>query len=218
MILTLKQDELGARGYEAVASHLRSSGIIVYPTETSYGIGANALNNEAVKKIYGIKGRDFSKPLPVIVKNLKMLISIAATNHREEDIISRFWPGPLTILFKARKSIENLAFIAGSNLVGARVSSHPFPAELFEHVDFPVTATSANISGEGEIDNFENVARLFSGINLGNHSEKIMLIDGGRLNGGTSTVIQVKKKGFSFVREGENNIKERLLCFIKNDK
>ncbi len=206
------QDSLTENDYIALGKYLRSSGILIYPTETSYAIGANALDNAAVKMIYDIKGRDFVKPLPVLVKDLNMLINIAYVGRQEEDIISKFWPGPLTILFKSKISGKYL-FTSNSEFVGARISPHPFPEILFNNIDFPVTATSANISGEDGLTDVGSIKRVFKGF-----EEKIVLIDGGDLTGGASTIIRIEKKKVIIVREGENNIKERLVCYMKNKK
>ena len=206
------QDSLTENDYIALGKYLRSSGILIYPTETSYAIGANALDNAAVKMIYDIKGRDFVKPLPVLVKDLNMLINIAYVGRQEEDIISKFWPGPLTILFKSKISGKYL-FTSNSEFVGARISPHPFPEILFNNIDFPVTATSANISGEDGLTDVGSIKRVFKGF-----EEKIVLIDGGDLTGGASTIIRIEKKKGIIVREGENNIKERLVCYMKNKK
>ncbi|MCL4321957.1 MAG: L-threonylcarbamoyladenylate synthase [Deltaproteobacteria bacterium] len=206
------QDSLTENDYIALGKYLSSSGILIYPTETSYAIGANALDNAAVKMIYDIKGRDFVKPLPVLVKDLNMLINIAYVGRQEEDIISKFWPGPLTILFKSKISGKYL-FTSNSEFVGARISPHPFPEILFNNIDFPVTATSANISGEDGLTDVGSIKRVFKGF-----EEKIVLIDGGDLTGGASTIIRIEKKKVIIVREGENNIKERLVCYMKNKK
>ncbi|MCL4498564.1 MAG: L-threonylcarbamoyladenylate synthase [Deltaproteobacteria bacterium] len=206
------QNSLTENDYIDIGKHLSSSGILIYPTETSYAIGANALDNAAVKMIYDIKGRDFTKPLPVLVKDLNMLINIAYVGRQEEDIISKFWPGPLTILFKSKISGKYL-FTSDSEFVGARISPHPFPEMLFNKIDFPITATSANISGEDSLTDFESIKMVSKGF-----EEKIVLIDGGELTGGASTIIRTLKKKVIMVREGDNNTKERLVCYMKNKK
>ncbi len=206
------QNDLTENDYIDIGKYLSSSGVMIYPTETSYAIGANALNNAAVKMIYNIKGRDFVKPLPILVKDLNMLINLAYVNRQEEDIIAKFWPGPLTILFKSKMSGKYL-FTSNSEFIGARISPHPFPEMLFNKIDFPITATSANISGEDSLTDFESVKRVFKAL-----GEKIVLIDGGELSGGSSTIIRTLKRKVITVREGENNIKERLVCYIKNKK
>lgn len=208
-----EQDNLIESDYKDIANYLCSSGIIIYPTETSYAIGANALDNNAVKAVYDLKSRDFNKPLPVIVKDLNMLIGLAYVNREEEDVISKFWPGPLTLLFKSKIIKGRYLFTSDSEFIGARVSSHPFTEALFNKADFPITTTSANISGEDSLFEFESVRTVFKA-----HRGKIVLINGGELSGGASTIIKIEKKKITMSREGDNNIKERLICYIKNKK
>jgi L-threonylcarbamoyladenylate synthase len=217
MIKIYDAGALGEKDYRDIGKHLKSSGIIIYPTETSYAIGANALDNSAVQKIYALKTRDSGKPLPIIVKDLNMLFNFASVNRKEEEIISKFWPGPLTILFNAKKTGGGYLFSAGSQFVGARISPHPFTLELFKEIDFPITATSANISGGESISDFkelkgEILARLSA------PGENILLIDSKELPGGSSTIIKTAKRKIEIVREGNNNVKERLICYIKNNE
>ncbi len=201
--------------YKDIKDHLQASGIIIYPTETSYAIGGNALDNSAVRKIYELKGRDADKPLPLLIKDLNMLLAIAAVGRREEDIISKFWPGPLTIIFnlKSKKPSENYLFTAGSVSVGARISPHPFTARLFEEIDFPLISTSANLSGKESFSDFNELNEKFLS-NLSNIN--ILAINAGELTGGSSTVIRIGKKNIEIIREGDNNIKKKLMCSIKN--
>ncbi len=208
------QNDLTENDYIDIGTYLSSSGVMIYPTETSYAIGANALDNDAVKIIYGIKGRDFAKPLPVLVKDFNMLINLAYVNRQEEDIISKFWPGPLTILFKSKISRRYL-FTSDSKFVGARISPHLFPQTLFNKIDFPITATSANISGEHSLTDFESIKRVFK---IFEKKIVLILIDSGELSGGSSTIVRTLKKKVIIAREGENNIKERLICYMKNKK
>ncbi|MHB8231849.1 MAG: L-threonylcarbamoyladenylate synthase [bacterium] len=217
MIKIYDEGALGEKDYQGIGKHLKSSGIIIYPTETSYAIGANALDNYAVQKIYALKTRDSGKPLPIIVKDLNMLFNLASVNRKEEEIISKFWPGPLTILFKAKKAVGNYSFSAGSEFVGARISPHPFTLKLFEEIDFPITATSANISGKESISDFKELKGEIL-TRLSALGENILLIDSKELPGGSSTIIKTAKKKIEIVRGGNNNVKERFICYIKNNE
>ncbi len=217
MIKTYDMETIGDKDYADIAKHLKSSGLIIYPTETSYAIGADALNNSAVRKVFRLKNRDADKPFPILVKDLNMLIGLASVNRREEDIISKFWPGVLTILFKSKKMPKKYLFTADSEFIGARISPHPFALRLFEEIDFPITATSANLSGKGGISDFDALLKNKFFTLLTSDKEDIILINGKKLPGGASTIIKVARKKIEIVREGDNNIKERLICSIKND-
>jgi L-threonylcarbamoyladenylate synthase len=202
--------------YEAIKKHLDSSNLIIYPTETSYAIGANALDDEAVKKIFLLKQRDNLKPLPIVVKNTAMLLNLTYIKKGEEDLISIFWPGPLTILFEARAD-KKYTFVPNSKYIGARVSSHIFIEELFQEIDYPIISTSANISSQESLNkiNENELEHIFA-----NYKDKdsIIVIDDGKLSGGCSTIVQIdsNNRKINIAREGNNNIKERLFCYIKN--
>ena len=215
MVKIYGETELDEKDYRDIGKHLKSSGIIIYPTETSYAIGANALDNSAVRQIYELKVRGAGKPLPVLVRDLNMLVNIAELNRREENVISKFWPGPLTIIFdlKSKKPAENYLFTAGSNSVGARISPHTFVANLFKEIDFPLVSTSANVSGKENFSDFNELNEKF----LSRLPDlKILAVNGGLLAGGSSTIIKFKKKNIEIIREGDNNIKKKLICSIKN--
>ena len=221
MVRIYELDTLTNKGYDLIKEHLENSGIIIYPTETSYAIGGNALNDNAVKKIYAFKGRNFKKPLPILVKDLKMLVDIADLKRPEENLISKFWPGPLTIIFKLKKKIfsKNYLFTGGLDSFAARISPHPFAEKIFEKIDFPLISTSANSSGKDSFSDFNELNKIFlSGIPEKN-DENILAVNAGELAGGSSTIIRLVKNGknIEVVREGENNIKKRLMCSIKNN-
>jgi tRNA threonylcarbamoyl adenosine modification protein (Sua5/YciO/YrdC/YwlC family) len=207
--------------YKEIKKHLLASGIIIYPTETSYAAGVNALDDSAVRKIYELKGRRSDKPLPIVVKNLNMLLDIAVVGRREEEVISKFWPGPLTVIFhlKPKKSGGGRLFAAGTDSVAARISTHSFVSELFEEINFPLVSTSANASGSESFADFPELNEKFlscpasSSLSGGN----ILAINAGELAGGSSTIVKIGKKGIEIIREGDNNIKKRLMCSIKNN-
>ncbi len=206
-------NDLTEKDYADIGEYMSSSGIIIYPTETSYAIGANALDNTAVNAIYSIKGRELTEPLPIIVKDLNMLINLAYVNRQEEDIISKFWPGPLTILFKSKKINNYFLFTSDSEFIGARISPHSFLESLFDKIDFPIISTSANISGEDSLTDLEGVRRVF-----GAYGDKVIVISDSELSGGSSTIIRIEKGKVTIVREGDNNMKERLSCYMRNKK
>jgi L-threonylcarbamoyladenylate synthase len=212
----LNYHDMTKADYEAIKEHLDSSNLIIYPTETSYAVGANALDDKAVKKIFLLKKRDSLKPLPIVIKNPAMLLNIAYIKKGEEDLMSIFWPGPLTILFEARADKEYL-FQSNSKYVGARVSSHIFIEELFQEIDYPIISTSANISSEESLNEIsENELDCI----FADYSDKdgIIAINDGKLAGGCSTILKIDgcTGKIKIVREGNNNIKERLFCCIKN--
>jgi L-threonylcarbamoyladenylate synthase len=179
---------------EAAARVLRDGGLAVYPTETFYGLGAAVARADAVHKLGSLKGRDASKPMPVIVgdeaaaRALWVEVPAAA-----EIFIKRFWPGPLTIVLPAR---PGLPFeLAPSGNIGIRVSSHPVARELARRVG-PLVATSANLSGNHESTKVAQIDRKLR--------EAVgFVLDAGQTPGGRpSTVLSFTEGKPEIIREG----------------
>jgi L-threonylcarbamoyladenylate synthase len=133
-----------------IAEALRRGQVFAYPTETFYGLGADAGNEAAIEKIFLIKGRNFNNPIPVIIGTREDLNDLV-TDIPEvaQELIDAFWPGPLTLVFRASKSVSP-QLTANTGFIGIRISSNPIARMLAQTLGRPLTATSANISGEKE--------------------------------------------------------------------
>ncbi|MEA1936859.1 MAG: L-threonylcarbamoyladenylate synthase [Patescibacteria group bacterium] len=132
---------------EIAAEVLENKGVIVYPTDTLYGLGANALDEDAVLKVYKIKKRDRNKPLPIITKDLKMVKKIACVDSKVERILNKIWPGAITIVLR-KKDVTPYVLTGNGETVAVRIPDNEFISALINKIDFPITATSANISRE----------------------------------------------------------------------
>ena len=131
---------------EQAAELLRSGGTVAFPTETVYGLGANALDAGAVAKIFAAKGRPAWDPLIVHVASGQMLDRVAVVTPQAEELIESFWPGPLTLLLERTVQVPD-AVTAGRALVGARMPSHPLALALIRAAGVPIAAPSANRFG-----------------------------------------------------------------------
>jgi L-threonylcarbamoyladenylate synthase len=180
----------------AVAA-LKRGDVISFPTETLYGLGADALNGAAVEKIYQLKGRDPANPIPVLVADRAMLnILVAEIPPLAERLIDEFWPGPLTLVLPARKDIPR-PLLNSSGGVGVRISSQPIATELVRGLGRPVTATSANPSGKPPARTVEEAKNYFS-------AEIAVFVDGGPLVSKTgSSVAAIRGDQIKVIREGE---------------
>ncbi len=175
---------------------LSEGGVIAYPTETFYGLGVNAFNAAAVERLVKLKGRPGGKPISVIIKDACVLKTVAREVPPEATrLIKRFWPGPLTIVFKAVDGLPE-ALTGGGATIGVRVSAHPTAGRLAAELSVPLTATSANPSGEPPPVTPEEVLSYFgSGLDA--------IIDGGRLPGkSASTVVDVTGEEPKILRAG----------------
>lgn len=140
---------------------LSSGGVVVYPTDTLYGLGANALESKAVEKIFTIKGRDFSKPLPIIVKNLVWADELAYISPRNQTILKKAWPGKFTAILPKKNTVLEL-ISAGINSVGIRIPDFVFTDKLLGKFGYPLTATSANVSGQEPTNDINKIIGTFS--------------------------------------------------------
>jgi L-threonylcarbamoyladenylate synthase len=176
---------------------LRRGEIIVFPTETLYGLGADALNLKAVEKIFDLKGRDSANPIPLLVADRRMLDTLVAeVPPLAEKLIASFWPGPLTIVFPARKNIP-ARLLNPSGGIGVRISSQPVAREIINQLGRPLTATSANPSGKPGARTVEEAKSYFAG-------KVDIFVDGGELPSKTgSTVIEITKDSLAIIRSGE---------------
>lgn len=186
-----------AEAIAAAVAALKRGDVIAFPSETLYGLGADALNPAAVEKVFQLKGRDATNPIPVLIADRGMLFTLVADiSPLAEKLIAHFWPGPLTIIFSARRNIPRL-LVNPAGGVGVRISSQPIAAELVQALGRPLTATSANPSGKPPARTAQEAREYFSG-QIG------IFIDGGKLTSQTgSTVVEMVGDLLKIIREGE---------------
>src|SRR5215510_1294971 len=110
--------------FEEILSFLRAGGVIGFPTDTAYGLGADPFNESAVRRIFEIKGRAETKPILVLVNSVSMANAVAEMSSRARDVADQFWPGPLTMILPARASVPSVV-TAGSGTIGVRWAGTP---------------------------------------------------------------------------------------------
>jgi L-threonylcarbamoyladenylate synthase len=180
---------------------LRRGGVVGYPTETVYGLGADAYDGEALERLFTIKGREMGKPISLLVGNVRMLEEVTSRiPPLAMSLTQGYWPGALTIIFEASKTCHPI-LTANSGKVGVRISPHRIPGKLLEALKRPITSTSANLSGNPSLTDPLEVYRILRG--------KIdLIIDGGKTDGeGESTVIDVTVSPPRILREGVVKLK-----------
>ncbi|MCI8273098.1 MAG: threonylcarbamoyl-AMP synthase [Clostridia bacterium] len=173
------------KGIEEAGQKIKAGGLVLFPTETVYGLGANGLNSEAVEKIYSAKGRKSDNPLILHISNLEMLSKIAqGITKVEQKLIQAFFPGPFTIILKRTDIVPDVV-TAGLETVGIRMPSGEIARRLIEEAGVPIAAPSANISGKPSGTNVQDIYEELK--------DKVdIIIDGGETEVGLeSTVVQV---------------------------
>jgi L-threonylcarbamoyladenylate synthase len=148
-IYKLNEKNIDSQAIKDAAKIIRSNGTVVFPTETVYGLGANALSTEAAKAIFAAKGRPTDNPLIVHINSVDMLLYVIGEplSDKAKKLMDVFWPGPLTLIFKKSSSIP-LEVTAGLDTVGVRMPDNAIALELIKQSGLPIAAPSANISGK----------------------------------------------------------------------
>jgi L-threonylcarbamoyladenylate synthase len=189
--------ETKADNLAAAVAALRRGEVIVFPTETFYGLGADALNFTAVEKVFRLKGRDPKNPFPVLVSDRSMLNSLVENiSPLAEKLIARFWPGPLTLVLPGRENIPP-PLVNSAGGIGVRISSQSTANEIVRMLGRPLTATSANPSGRPPARTIAQARNYFPG-------EIEVFIDGGESTSKTgSTVAAVVENKIKIIRAGE---------------
>ncbi|MBM4140507.1 MAG: threonylcarbamoyl-AMP synthase [Nitrospira sp.] len=195
LLIKISETNLEQALHHAVDS-LRNGSIIAYPTETFYGLGTKYDIEGSLKKLYDIKQRPKEKPMPLIIGNKELLSDVAVSvNLLALSFIERFWPGPLTLILPAKENLSEY-ITAGTGKVAARIPGESFALSLAKTANFPIIATSANLSGMPPAQDADAVIRYFG--------DKIDLIfDGGFATGGLpSTIVDVTGDEIYILREG----------------
>jgi L-threonylcarbamoyladenylate synthase len=183
------------RQVEQAADILREGGVVAYPTDTVYGLGADAYHDEAVRKIYAVKQRPAGLPLPILLADADQLRRISMGNPLAERLIERFWPGGLTIVMYKSEDFKSLV-LAGGVKIGVRVPAHPVPRALSRLLGRPLVGTSANLHDATVTLTAAEVRDQLGG-NIG------FIIDAGPCPGGIeSTIIDVTLTPPRILRQG----------------
>ena len=190
----LKEEQIDETKIEEIANAIKEGKLIIFPTDTVYGIGTNAYNEEACKKIYEIKGRPSCKPLIILSMIEDLVENISPT---EQKIIEKFWPGPLTMKFKKRKGILPDIISAGDEYVRIRLIKNGLIYKIIEKAEVPVVAPSANISGHPTGIKINNIIKELGG------KVDYILDCGDYKSDEPSTIVQVEDEKVVVIREGK---------------
>lgn len=184
------------RAFSRCRDVVSRGGVVVYPTDTFYGLGVDPKNSGAVERLFDIKGRQADQPILLLIDNAARVADWAAeVNDRAEHLMKTHWPGPLTLVFKAQKHVLPLLTGAGRT-IGLRVPGNPLTCKLLEFINTPLTGTSANVSGERSVRRAEEAAEALGG-------RVDLVLDGGVTPGGKpSTVVDVSAGRVTVIREG----------------
>jgi L-threonylcarbamoyladenylate synthase len=191
---------------EKVVDFLKNSKIIVYPTETCYGLGADAFDHKAVEKIFKIKNRNLEKSLILVISDLKMIIDYVEWNDKLEMLAKKYWPGPLTLVAKVKKNIFPKGIVSKDNTIAFRISNHPFVLDLCKKFNSPIISTSANLSLAKNPYSIKEIQESF----INKKEKPDLIIDAGELDlNNPSTIASVVDDKIIILRQGELIIDEK---------
>lgn len=185
------------------AKIIKNGGIVVFPTETVYGIGANGLDENSVKKLYNVKQRPWNKPISLLVSNMDMVNKVAKDiTELEYRLMEEFFPGPFTIILKKKDIVPDIV-TANQDTVGIRMPAGEIARKLVEYANVPIATPSANISGKPSGTSFEKVMRDFEG-------NVDFFIDGGESELGISSTIVKVIDGVPYILRQGSITKEQI--------
>lgn len=195
---------------------LRAGKVVVYPTETSYGLGCDATNLAALRRLYLLKGRGFNRPIHVVIPSRQFAKKVGQWNAAAEKLAQAFWPGPLSIVLPFRPPSPQaylLKLAAGTRTIGLRLPDHPIPLDLAKSLGRPIPATSANRAGQPDSYSLKDVLGYF-----GNQPHKPdIIINTGRLpKRQPSTLVRIDGSAETILRAGP--ITEKQIKNVLNQK
>lgn len=188
------------------AGILKTGGLVIFPATCLYGVAANALSADAVEKVFQLKQRPRNNPILVLIKDMNQIASLAATvPDKARILINQFWPGNLTLVFDAADSVIP-ELTAGGHKLGIRLPGHPVARALVHSVDFPVTGTSANLSGRPGCTRTDMLCPEIV-------EKADLILDSGPVKGGAgSTIVDVTCSPPRILRQGATSAKAIYAC------
>lgn len=205
--IAVDRDDPAAGAVGLAVDAIRRGGIVVFPTDTLYGIAADPRQVGAVLRVFAAKGRPDDKPLPLVAASLAQVEALTgplSTGVRR--LASTYWPGPLTILFPAPRGLA-AAVAAGTDRVGIRVPNHAVARALCAGAGTPLTATSANRTGEPPTSDPQAISAEVLAVS------DVFLDAGATVGGPASTVIDITAEGPRLVRAGPISLEEIAACW-----
>jgi L-threonylcarbamoyladenylate synthase len=177
------------------AELIRKGGLVVFPTGSLYGLGADAFDVRAVDRVFQVKTRDRDRPLLILIACLPDLVPLVrAVPATAAKLIEAFWPGSITLVFEAADCLPSI-LTGRTGKIGIRLVNHPVASSLIKAAGRPITGTSANLSGEGGCTDVAQLAPALAGA-------VDMILDAGPLQGGASSVVDVTVNPPRIIRQG----------------
>ncbi|PLX98419.1 MAG: threonylcarbamoyl-AMP synthase [Desulfuromonas sp.] len=197
MLLHLNPDNPQPRLVTRIVDTLRQGGVIVYPTDTIYGLGCDIYNSKGVKRIYQVKKRDARKPFSFICADISDISGYCQVSNFAYKILKRHLPGPYTFVLEATRQVPKL-LTTNQKTVGVRIPDNEIALAIVRELGHPLVTTSANTSGDDPVNDPDEIeARFGKSIDL--------VVDGGVMMGDSSTVISLVNDTIEVLRQGSGD-------------
>lgn len=200
-----------------VAEHIDRSELIIIPVDTAYAVTVNALDEEAVKKVFILKKRKFENPIPICINNINKLNNYVYVSKIQKEILNHFLPGAITFILKKRKILSPI-LTGGLDTVGIRIPNTSFITMLSNYLNVPFTLTSANLSGMPTLYSIKDIINQFEKNYLKEYCSLVVETDKSLL-GNPSTIVDItNEREPMIIREGvvnKNDVIEKIKEILK---
>lgn len=194
-------DHLNDKILQEIVDVLNHDGLIIFPTDTVYGIACNAFSESAIRKLYLAKNRSFDNPIGVLTDSInKINLVVDKINDVEKELMERYFPGNLTIIFDKNATVSDL-LTANKSTIGVRIPDHKIALEILASYPYPLATTSVNLAGSKEGTSLDDFLDTFR--------DKVdIIIDGGKTTNVPSTIVRVDNEKINILRKGSLGLKE----------
>jgi len=190
---------------------LKQGYAVVFPTDTLYGLGVDALREDAIERLFYLKKRPANKPVPILVKDTEMAKELAFVDARQEEILKKLWPGAFTLVLFKKKNVS-LRLSANTQKIGLRIPNNDFCRALLNEFNGPITSSSANVSGMKSTGNIDEILQQFKERSV----LPDLVIDAGDIsNSEPSTVLDITKKEPVILRMNQTTLAGMAEIFDK---
>ena len=193
-------DEINENVLNELVDILNNDGLIIFPTDTVYGIACNSFSDKAIKKLYLAKNRSFDKPIGVLTDSMsKINLVVENISSVEKELIDKFFPGNLTIIFNKKKSVSDL-LTSGNSTIGVRIPNNEIALSILKSYPYPLATTSVNLAGKKDGTRVSDFISDFK--------DKVdIIIDGGITKEVPSTIVRVENDKLNIIRQGDFIVK-----------
>ena len=193
-------DEINENVLNELVDILNNDGLIIFPTDTVYGIACNSFSDKAIKKLYLAKNRSFDKPIGVLTDSMsKINLVVENISSVEKELIDKYFPGNLTIIFNKKKSVSDL-LTSGNSTIGVRIPNNEIALSILKSYPYPLATTSVNLAGKKDGTRVSDFIFDFK--------DKVdIIIDGGITKEVPSTIVKVENDKINIIRQGDFIVK-----------